>query len=70
MIKKKKRSYDMLGRRILAILAEGGARKHAILRAIAGSEERLQAALDRLKHAGLIQTLRRRGGIHYDLIHS
>lgn len=61
------RQYNTLGRRILAMLKEGGARKHNVLRAIAGSEERLQAALQRLRSAGSIESFHRQGGIHYAL---
>lgn len=61
------RPYNTLGRRILAVLGEGGPRKHGILRAIAGSEERLQAALKRLRAARSIQAFHRQGGIHYAL---
>lgn len=59
------RAYDMDGRRLLAVLREGGERKHGILRAIIGSEERLQAVLRRFRRS--IKSKRRQGGIHYAL---
>lgn len=61
------RQYNTLGRRIVAMLAEGGPRKHNILRAIAGGEERLQAALARLRAAKSIHSFKRQGGVHYAL---
>lgn len=61
------RQYNTLGRRILAVLAEGGPRKHAILRVIAGGEQRLQAALERLRGTRSIRSFHRQGGIHYAL---
>jgi hypothetical protein len=62
------RAYNTLGRRILALLAEGGPRKHTVLLGIAGSEERLLATVRRLIGNGLIRsTNHRRGGIQYAL---
>lgn len=62
------RHYNTLGRRILAVLETGGARKHNILRAIAGSEERLRPTLRRLMEAGSVRQFYRQGGAHYELL--
>ena len=68
---KKKRTYNTLGRRILAMLEIGGPRKRTVLQGIAGSEKRLRPVLQRLMDAGLIVIQRKRtadrGGQHYAL---
>lgn len=48
------RQYTTIGRRILAILKEGGPRKHHILVATAERYGHTEAALKRLLTAGLI----------------
>lgn len=62
------RQYNTLGRRILAVLAEGGPRKHSVLEGLAGSAERLKPVIDRLIDSGSIVRRRRQGGIHYALV--
>jgi hypothetical protein len=62
------RTYNTLGRRILAMLAEGGPRKHTVLVGIARDEARLKSTLERLIAAGSIRKFNhRRGGLHYAL---
>lgn len=59
-----------LGDRILAVLAEGGPRKPSILRALAAHLEQghlFDATIARLKAAGRIRVIYRRGGPHYAL---
>lgn len=55
---------------LVSVLAEGGARKPAILRALAkvkGYEHRFDDAISRLKDAGRIRLKHRNGGPHYEL---
>jgi hypothetical protein len=72
--KKKRGPYNTLPRKLLDILAVGGARKVAILRAWARSESygdrQFDHAVHRLKQEGKIKELRRYGGLHYDAAHS
>lgn len=64
-----KRTYNTLGRRILAILAIGGARKFNVFRWLA-DDKRLVATFQRLIDAKLIVRRRRAGGVHYALTKS
>lgn len=55
---------------LVSVLAEGGARKPSILRALAksnGYEHRFDEAVTRLKAARTIRTKHRNGGPHYEL---
>jgi hypothetical protein len=61
------RSYETLGRRILAILEVGGPRKPRILKALASTERQFDRTISRLKAAGLIVHHRHRGGGVYAL---
>ena len=62
---------DPLGDRILAVLAEGGPRKPAILQALAlhlgYTRHTFQRSITRLKAARRIKVYRRAGGPHYGL---
>lgn len=63
----RRRRYNTLGRRILALLEIGGPRKRTVLEGIAGSDERLRPVLDRLVAAGLVRAKHCRGGMVYAL---
>ena len=63
----KRRPYNTLGHRILAMLEIGGPRKRTVLRGVAGSEERLKPVLERLLDTGAIVMKHCRGGAVYAL---
>lgn len=59
-----------LGERLIAVLAEGGPRKPAILRALAvhhGQGEQFDTTIAALKSAKRIRIIHRNGGPHYGL---
>lgn len=62
------RQYDMLGRKLLGVLREGGARKFAILKGLAAhwgySETAFQETVERLRASGQLVERRRQGGLH------
>lgn len=62
-----KRRYNTLGRRILAILAEGGPRKKTVLVGIAGDQKRAETTLRRLIDAGLVVMVGDKRGARYGL---
>jgi hypothetical protein len=65
----KRRRYNTLGRRILAMLAPsgGGPRKRTVLLGIAGSEKKLRRALERLIAAGRVVVKGKKRGTLYAL---
>jgi hypothetical protein len=67
------RPYNTLGRRILAILREGGRRSRNVLLGLAASaghtEQSFHRTIERLTLAGRIRSINcRRGGVHYEAI--
>jgi hypothetical protein len=58
------RKYETLGRRFLAILAEGGPRKPNVLRALARSEYHFRTTIRRLVKAGLVVYRKQHGGLY------
>lgn len=58
------RNYETLGRRFLAILAEGGPRKPNVLRALARSEYHFTTTIRRLLKARLVVYHKQQGGLY------
>lgn len=65
----KRRPYNTLGRRIMAMLHPecGGPRKRTVLAGLAGGEKRLKPVLDRLIASGRIVVQSSKRGTRYAL---
>lgn len=66
----KTRSYDMLARRLLPVMREGGKRKYAILLSLVTSwgytEAAFKQTIGRLKEQRQVRERRRQGGVHLE----